>query len=155
MTRSRQSPSGRALARFVPALTRKAFGDRGFHQAAVLTDWPEIVGEELAGKCVAIELGRDGALTVRADGPTAVALQHIEPQILDRIATYFGFRAVKRLVIRQGPVEMSEKPTAAPQTDAPTPSAALESTLADMSDPALKDALLKLGAQVEDKWDDP
>ena len=121
MTKNRYSSSGRALARFVPALTRKAFSERGFHQAAVLTEWSNIVGEDLAGKCVAIELGREGALTVRADGPTAIALQHIEPQILDRIATYFGFRAVKRLVIRQGPVVKREHPPGLSSTSPPPP----------------------------------
>ncbi len=154
MATGSQSFGGRALARLIPGLTRKAFADRGFHQAAVLTDWPEIVGEELAGQCVALELSRDGILAVRAHGSVAVAIQHIEPQILDRIATYFGFRAVKRLAIRQGLVPKRSPRRGAEPEAAPLPSPSLDSKLADLPDPGLRQALLRLGARVEQTGED-
>lgn len=147
--RERHSGS-RALARLVPDLTRKAFAERGFHEAAVLADWPAIVGAELADKCAAMQLGRDGTLVVRAEGPTATALQHMEPQILDRIATYFGFRAVKRLTLRQGPVVSRRPPPSTARIDCPAPPASLESALEDVPDAALRAALLRLGARVGD-----
>jgi len=143
-------PGSRALSRFVPNLTRKAFADRGFHEAAVLADWPKIVGAELADKCAAIEFGRDGALVVRAEGPTAAVLQHIEPQILDRIATYFGFRAVKRLTLRQGPVIAPRSVPRTARIECPTPPPSLESALEDVPDAALRAALLRLGARIDD-----
>ena len=139
----------RTLARFVSGLTRKAFAERGFHEAAVLTDWPSIVGDDLADKCAAIELGRDGALVVRAEGATATAIQHMEPQILDRIATYFGFRAVKRLALRQGPVVTRRPEPSTAQTDCPPPSPSLESALEDVPDTDLREALLRLGSRVD------
>ena len=145
---------GRPLARLVPGLTRQAFAERGFHEAAILADWPAIVGTELAGKCAAIELGRDGALVVRADGPTAMALQHMEPQILDRIATYFGFHAVKRLTLRQGPVVSRQQIKRTAQVDCPPPTASLELALDDVPDDGLRDALLRLGSRVGAAEDD-
>lgn len=148
---SRQRHSGsRALARLVPALTRKAFAERGFHEAALLADWPAIVGENLADKCAAVAVRRDGALEVRAEGPTAIALQHAEPQILDRIATYFGFRAVKRLVLRQGPVL---RPRAMPRTAriaCPPPPGSVKQAVTRIHDKPLGDALLRLGSRVSD-----
>ena len=139
---------GRPLARLIPGLTRQAFADRGFHEATILADWSAIVGTELAGKCAAIQLGRDGALVVRADGPTAMALQHMEPQILDRIATYFGFRAVKRLTLRQGPVVSRQQMKHTAQVDCPPPSVSLERAVDDVPDEGLRQALLRLGSRV-------
>ncbi len=145
---------GRPLARFVPGLTRQAFAERGFHEAAILADWTAIVGEDLADKCAAIQLGGDGALVVRADGATATALQHMEPQILDRIATYFGFRAVKRLTLRQGPVVSRPPETPSARVDGPPPSESLESALREMPDEPLRQALLRLGSRVDAACDE-
>ena len=154
MTISKRRPGGRALARLVPALTRKAFAERGFHEAAVLTDWPDIVGAELAIHCAAIQLGHDGTLVVRAEGPTATRLQHLEPQILDRIATYFGFRAVKRLSLRQGPVARRQPAPRIATIDRPEPPASLESELENLPDEALREALIRLGSRVANADDD-
>lgn len=153
MSPNSRRPGGKALARLVPALTRKAFGERGFHESAVLTDWPAIVGDELAGQCAAMQLGQDGALVVRADGPTAARLQHLEPQILDRIATYFGFRAVKRLALRQGPVSAPQTPSKTGPAAAPEPPAFLEKDLETVPDQALREALLRLGSRIHDSED--
>ena len=131
----------------MPAITRKAFAERGFHEAAILTDWPAIVGDDLADCCAAVEFTGDGALVVRAEGPTAARLQHLEPQILERIATYFGFRAVKRLALRQGPVPPRAAPGRAPARPVEAP-ATLARDLNDVPDDALRAALLRLGARV-------
>ena len=158
MAHNQRRLGGHALARLVPALTRKAFGERGFHESAVLTDWPAIVGDELADQCAAIQLGTDGTLVVRAEGPTAARLQHLEPQILDRIATYFGFRAVKRLALRQGPVGNSRSHSKTPSNPGPTvppePPATLKKDLETMPDQALREALLRLGSRIHNAEDD-
>jgi hypothetical protein len=129
-------------------LTHKAFAERGFHEAAVLTDWPAIVGDALADQCAAIQLDHNGTLVVRAEGPTATRLQHLEPQILDRIATYFGFRAVKRLTLRQGPVAGRQPPPRTARIDCPEPPDSLESELENVPDEALREALLRLGSRI-------
>lgn len=98
------------LSQMVPVLTRKVFRERGFHQASVLTNWSEIVGQELAAKCCPEKISREGVLTLRVDGPVALEIQHLEPQLLERIATHFGYRAVVRISIRQGPLSNRHLP---------------------------------------------
>lgn len=145
-TRRRAAP--RALAGLVAPLTRPAFADRGFHQAAILTEWRRIVGADLADRCAALSLDREGTLTVRAGGAAALEIQHIEPQIRERIATYFGFHAVKRVALRQGPVPEREPP--APVVAPPTAALAgpIDAALADVPDADLRHALAKLAAHV-------
>ena len=92
------------LSQMVPKLTRAAFRNRGFHQASILTDWTDIVGVEMAAKSCPEKISRDGVLMLRVDGPIALEIQHLEPQLLERIATHFGYRAVVRIAIRQGPL---------------------------------------------------
>jgi hypothetical protein len=146
MASDRRTGGARALAALVPRVAREAFARRGFHQAAVITDWPAIVGDELARQCAPERLSRDGTLTVRAPGTVALLLQHLEPQLLERIATYFGFRAVKRLKLRQEP--LPEQPRPRPRAAEPAVPAAVEAAVAAIDDPALKEALARLGARV-------
>ena len=75
---------------------------RGFTQAAVITQWPAIVGESWARDCAPQKLvfprgERSGAtLHIRTPGSVAIELQHVEPVLIERINRYFGFRAVAR-----------------------------------------------------------
>lgn len=80
---------------------------RGFAEVRVATRWPEIVGENLAGQTLPEKLsrGRDGGtLTLRVSGAAALELTYLTPQLIERINTYFGFRAVARLHFVQGPI---------------------------------------------------
>ncbi len=136
------------LGAMVSDIAQSAFDSRGFYEAAILTDWPQIVGPLLARQSCPERLRRNGTLAIRVNSGFALELQHLEPVLLDRIATYFGFRAVKKLALRQGPII---RPTAKPAaTEAPAryDSARLRATLADMDDGPLKDALTDLGKAV-------
>ena len=116
-----------AVGAFVPAITRKAFEAHGFSSASILSDWPEIIGADFAAITAPERLvwprggtqshsdegshqrtsshRRSGAtLVLRVDGPRSLEVQHIAPQLLERINTYFGYRAVAELRIIQGPV---------------------------------------------------
>jgi len=95
-------PRVQRLSEMVPGLTRAAFRERGFYQGSILTDWVDVVGAEIAAKSCPEKISRDGVLTLRVDGSVAVEIQHLEPQILERIASHFGYRAVTRIRIRQG-----------------------------------------------------
>src|SRR5262245_2945572 len=87
---SRFAPAGpRAVANFVPGLTRKAFEKFGFAAANLVTDWATIVGPEIAaysaperlkwpriadphGKLTEVEPKRAGAtLLLRVEGARA------------------------------------------------------------------------------------
>lgn len=134
----------RSVGAFVPKITQKAFERFGFPQAALLTDWPAIIGPELArfteperlkwprrseepedGEADPDERKSYGkrdfsgaTLVLRVDGPLAIEVQHKAPQILERINAYFGFRAVTELRILQAPVtrKAAGRPAAAPPT---------------------------------------
>ena len=98
------------LAALLPKLTRKALGKFGFSYIGLITDWATIVGPDIAKMSAPEKLTfprnkRDsGVLRLKAEGGAALEIQHLEPQILDRINTYFGYRAVMRLNIINGPV---------------------------------------------------
>ncbi len=160
---SRARISARVVGAYVPKLTRKAFEKYGFSAASLLTDWPSIVGAEMAGfaaperlkwpRSVAIRddaeagaEGRPGALLVlRVDPARALDVQYKAQQILERINVYFGYRAVAELRIVQAPLATpggahTPKEAASPRNK--TPVEAPE--LADIADEQLRAALARL-----------
>lgn len=147
----------RAIARELPDVTRSALAKRGFAAVRVIADWPEIVGAQLAESSVPERLvrarGADSAtLVVRVSPGAALELQHAMPQVIERVNGYFGFRAVDRLRLVQGPVTPPKRP--APPVPKPlTPAAekALETTLAPLANSPLHDSLARLGRAVAGK----
>lgn len=159
----------RAVGSFLPGLTRKAFERYGFSTAALITDWSAIAGADLAA-CSAPERlkwphrperteedvapgsapdakGRRGAtLVLRVDGARAIDVQYKAAQIIERINAYFGYAAVAQLRIVQAPVgALSPAPPAARSAAEPP-----MQEVAHISDPALRDALARLGAGVRE-----
>jgi hypothetical protein len=153
MTREQRPAARRGGARIVapllPGDLKRAFRARGFVETAVLTEWPAIVGDDLAARCVPESLGRDGALRVRAQGAAAPELQHMAPRILERVATFFGYRAATRLVILHGAPRRSPK---RPREAARPLTAEETERIADLArrveDAELRAALERLGRQV-------
>ena len=100
----------RPLAASLGALSKRALGRRGFAEAGLITEWDAIVGPELAAASQPDRLtfppGRrdGGTLRLTVAGPVATELQHLEPVVIERINGYFGYRAVERILLVQGPV---------------------------------------------------
>jgi hypothetical protein len=147
----------------VGAVARAAFAKRGFSEAHVLAHWPEIAGAALAEFSSPEKLvfprtsgeeaarGRRGGATlvVRVDGPIAIEIRHLEPQIIERINAYYGHSAVARLKLVQGPLPAKRRPRLRrlrPLTAGER--AALAQELEKIEEPALKEALKKLGERV-------
>lgn len=133
----------------LPQAAAKAYRKHGFAESRLITDWGAVVGERLAGVCLPEKLARDGALSVRVSPAFALELQHLEPQILERIAGYFGHRAVTRLKLRQGVVEpagpdLRRQPRPLTQDE----NLALDARLAGVDDQDLRAALDRLGRAV-------
>ena len=156
--------AARALASFVPALTRKAFEKYGFSAAALITDWPAIVGKDLAAQTLPERLkwprqpavgttdaapeskGRPGAtLLLRVEGPRALEIEYKRAQIAERINAYFGYRAIVDVRIVQAPLPMPKPPRAARITPADA------MPLPAVTDDELRQALEKLGAGMRAK----
>ncbi len=140
----------RHLARLLPPLTRAVLGKRGFAEGGIVADWPDIVGPDLAAQSLPERLAflpgtrADGTLQVRVAGALALELQHLEPVVIERINGYFGYRAVARLKIRQGPIPRRRRRRAAPPPD-PAAERAVDSAVAPIEDPGLRAALAGLG----------
>ena len=104
----------RPLAASLGGITRAALGKKGFALAQLLSDWESIVGPSLAATAAPIRLvkardDQDGAvLEIRAEGAAALELQHSEPRVIERINAHFGYAAIRRLKLRQGPVGISD-----------------------------------------------
>ena len=128
---------------------------RGFAAAAVLADWPLIVGERLSRRCQPIRLSfphgqrSRGTLLLHASVSAAVELSHSERQVLERINGHFGFVAVARLRIVQAPLF---RPLQAPRKVRPAVDperlAELTATAACVGDSELALALVRLGSSI-------
>ncbi|MEE8332237.1 MAG: DciA family protein [Alphaproteobacteria bacterium] len=151
----------RSLAAVLPKVAEPAMRKRGFAAVEIVTGWPSIVGAALAAETTPERLSfppgkrLDGTLHVRTSGPLALEIQHLEPVILDRINTYFGYRAVARLKLAQGPRPARPKAPARKAPRAPNPArrAAVEQRTQGIDDTALRDALNKLGEAVDSTAD--
>jgi len=148
--------ASRRLSRLVPPLARRAFRARGFVNEEIVARWPEIVGPELAGctRPLKLSFGRgerlNAALEVRVAAGYATRLQHEAPRVIDRINAYFGYRAVDRLNLCQGPVDpppRSPGPVAAPPPDAAT-LARLDKLSAPVQDEKLRELLRRWGVDI-------
>jgi hypothetical protein len=145
----------RSLAGEVPRIAAAVLGKRGFGAAQLIADWRSIVGAELAEKISPDRLSfppgerRDGTLRVRVAAGLAPEVQHRSPVIIERINGFFGYRAVARLVLVQGPPARPGRP--APPRPRPLRAdeqGALDRRLAGIEDPTLREALRRLGEAV-------
>lgn len=156
-------PAGRrkfgptALAAALAGITDTAFRKRGFAETSIITDWPTIVGETLAAETAPQKLvfarggTTGGVLHVRVNGAFAIELQHLMPLVIERINGYFGFAAVARIAMTQGPVAPNRRrrrggdpPAALTEAD----EARLRGWLSGIEDDDLRNALAGLGRAV-------
>ncbi len=145
----------RGLAATLPKIIGPLLKRRGFARAEVLTNWRAIVGDALAARSCPEKLswprhGDDGAtLRIRVASGWAPQLQHLEPLIVERINTYFGYRAVGRLKLTQGPVPAPRRRTTRRRRQlTEAEEARLQAGLAGIDDPDLAAALRSLGQSV-------
>ena len=157
----------RAIGAYVARMLDPIARARGFATTALLTEWPTIVGEELARFTMPEKVvwprrsedreassgqsawREDGAILVlKVDGPRAIELQHCAEQILERVNIYFGYRAIAQLRFLQAPVARAESRPTAPASSSYDVEVLPASSLADKG---LVQALKRLGAGVRGK----
>jgi len=133
-------------------VTAPALRKRGLAETRIVTHWPEIVGAELAGSACPEKLsgrGADGGtLHIRVDGALALELQHLAPLVVERINGFFGYKAVARPRLTQGP--LLARPT---RRRTPPPLSAeerqrLDDLLGPVGDDALRTRLWALGEAI-------
>jgi hypothetical protein len=144
----------RAIAAEIPRIAGAALGKRGFGEAQLVTQWEAVIGAELAEKLSPERLTfprgerRNGTLRLRVASAFATEAQHLEPVLIERINAFFGYGAIARLALIQGP----------PLTATPTPprlrqlgadeQRAIDARVAGVADPELRAALARLGSAV-------
>jgi hypothetical protein len=146
----------RPIAAELPGLIGKPLGRRGFGEGGLVSDWAAVVGEEVARHAKPLKLAfqrgerREGTLTLRVRSTFAVELQHMAPQILERINGYLGYGAVARLKLEQGRLPRPRPPAIRlpPPLDARA-AGELARDLGGIEDTALRDALEGLGRAVK------
>ena len=108
--RAYERPRGgaaRQIADLMPQIGRTAFRRFGFVQSSVVTRWPEIVGEQHARVCMpeAIRFPPgekvEGILQLVVVPAHAPLIQHVVPEIMERVNRFFGYKAVSRVKLRQ------------------------------------------------------
>ena len=147
------------LAKLMPTTVNKALRRFGFAQTSIISNWPTIVGVELADYTSPTKLTfkkgtRDnGTLHVMVDGAEALRFQHTMPLIIEKINMYHGFKLVGHIALSQGPVasrregakKAKNKPLPTLETSEQTN---LDQLLGETKSEALKDALGKLGRRI-------
>jgi hypothetical protein len=157
---ARARARGKAQALPLSDILRKtikdAFAKQGFAATELVTRWPEIVGPEISAHCEPEKIqwprpyGNEdqapGTLVLRVEGPTAIEVQHLSRIILERVNRFFGWQAVTDLRLRQAPLRRREKwkPPVLDQAAADR----IASSLTEISDEKLRQALARLGAAV-------
>ena len=133
--RPRGGPA-KPIADLMPQIGRAAFRRFGFVQSSVVTRWPEIVGERHAQVCMpeAIRFPpgekSEGILQLVVLPAHAPLIQHVIPEIMERVNRFFGYKAVSRVV-------------SAPPSLKPIPME-LGDSLRDIGDPELRTVLESL-----------
>jgi hypothetical protein len=145
----------RAISDLMPEIGRTAFRRFGFVQSSVVTRWPEIVGPIHARVCapeaIRFPMGEksEGTLHLVVVPAHAPLIQHVFPEIIERVNRFFGYNAVVRIKLRQGEVKppVAERP-AAPPSLRPIP-LELGESLRDVGDPELRQVLESLARSLD------
>jgi hypothetical protein len=151
------------LQQIVEGCLEPSLRSRGFTSNAVHLHWTEIVGSTLAQwsepvllKWPSIPPGADpslpkasAVLTVKVEGAFALDLQHQTPQIIERVNSFFGWRCVERITLKQGPIRKAAPAPAKRRKELSVEaSRKLDSLLVGVEDPQLKATLARLGIGV-------
>ena len=142
----------RQVSELLPDVGRAAFRRFGFIQSSIVSRWAEIAGERYAAvsspESIRFPHGskQDGVLTLVVRGAHAPMMQHIAPELVERVNRFFGYVAVARVAIRQGEVAVPA-PRRAPPSLKPVP-VELGQSLKSIADPELKAVLESLAAGV-------
>ena len=153
--------AAKPIAELMPQIGRTAFRRFGFVQSSVVTRWPEIVGPTHAKVCApeAIRFPpgekSEGILQLVVLPAHAPLIQHVVPEIIERVNRFFGYKAVARVKLRQGAVKPppAEKPAGGPPSLKPIPME-LGDSLRDIGDPELRAVLESLARSLGSKDND-
>ncbi len=151
--RRTRTGSTRAVGDLAGEVGGAAFRRFGFQQGQIVARWAEIVGAEFARhaqpQALKFPMGKraGGVLHVVVTGAYAPQLAMVEAEIVARVNRFFGHGAVARLHMVHGAPTPRRAAPAPPMEPPPVPPA-LEASLREIGDPALKASLTALARQI-------
>jgi hypothetical protein len=150
--------SAKPLSVLLSDVFSDAYAKQGFAARELVTRWTEIIGPDLSAHCEPLKLQwprpvegqpqEAAMLVLRVEGPMALEIQHASDVILERVNRFFGWSAVGRLALRQGPLSRRPRPRPPPVPDAGEVER-IAKTLSSVEDEALRAALARLGASIK------
>lgn len=145
-----RSNGPRAIADLMPDIGRAAFRKFGFVQSSVVTRWAEIVGADYAAICapesIRFPVGKKagGTLQLTVMSGHAPMIQHMLPDIVDRVNRFFGYAAVAKVALRQGDISPARPERRPPPRNLRPVPVELGDSLRDIGDPELRAVLESL-----------
>jgi hypothetical protein len=136
---------------------------KGFSTSAITLNWDEIAGESLARWSEPAtlkwpprapgaadgDMKRGATLVVRVEGAFALEMQHLAPQVVQRVNGFLGWRCVEKLQLMQAPVrKAADAPGRGRRIVDVAASARIDKALDGMEDGPLKTSLARLGVGV-------
>ena len=106
---SRKINNPRRISIISKSITKDIFKKRGFKEQKVITNWKDIVGDEINFYTIPESLTQNRLLHVKCESSHAVEFQYYIPKIIERITTMMGYTAVKDIRIKQGTVINKKK----------------------------------------------
>jgi hypothetical protein len=154
-------PRTRPLADFIDACLGPSLAAQGFAAADVITAWPDIVGERLAGFTQPLKIewkkraqpepdsrAEPATLVVRVEGAFALELQHLAPVVIERVNAHYGWRCIGKLVLKQGPVRLGKAPKPPPPSVKPADKEKIDRASGSIEDEGLRQAIGRLGEAI-------
>ena len=146
---------------------RDASGARGFAQSKLLTHWEEVAGPDVAKMSRPVEVsyskgGFGATLVLLTTGPNAPVLEMEKEKLRERVNAVYGYNAIGRIRITQtaptgfaeGQVEFTPAPAAKPVQPNETHVSDATQVVGAVTDSNLREALIKLGANIKSKSTD-
>ncbi len=137
------------------SLISPAMRAKGFAQAEVVARWAHIVGPELAASTVPIRMifprgERMGAkLIIRSESAFAPLLAHKSERVIEMVNSFFGYGAVSKLEVKQGPLPQPARRRQLEKRPLDTvDQAKLGELVGEKKDSPLREALKSLGELV-------
>ncbi|MPT46997.1 MAG: DUF721 domain-containing protein [Sphingobium sp.] len=139
----------RSIADLMPRIGGAAFRRFGFVQSSIVTRWAEIAGDRYAAlslpESIRFPAGKKekGTLSLIVMGGHAPIIQHVIPEIIERVNRFFGYEAVVKVAIRPGEITRRSSdtiPRSLPVPPQPVPDD-MNASLRAIADPELRTVL--------------
>lgn len=157
--KNRRTYKTSSLADLAQSVNNRAFRRFGFAKSDIHIHWAEIVGPVLSKSSLPERLvipkkneekgGGPGVLHIRVEGSYAPEMQHLEHLVIDRINSYYGFKAVNRLIFHHGIIDKNiPGQKYQPPILSDSQKNELNLMLKDIKDDELRKSLFKVGAEI-------